>query len=115
MLEENLPAQLLAAWAAYQRQVALASIDLPPGEQREARLAEALERCAEVTSVEAAEAFLLEPESADYWERIRRWEQAARKAHASLPDDPEAAGLLKRACPQETAASHPRRASRSGP
>ena len=41
--------------------------------------------------VAAAEAFFLEPASSDYWLRIRRWEQAMEKVHASLPDDPEAA------------------------
>lgn len=39
--------------------------------------------------VAAAEAFYLEPESPDYWLRIRRWEQAMEKVHASFPDDPE--------------------------
>jgi tetratricopeptide (TPR) repeat protein len=43
--------------------------------------------------VAAAEAFFLEPASSDYWLRIRRWEQAMEKAHASLPDDPEAAAF----------------------
>jgi tetratricopeptide (TPR) repeat protein len=41
--------------------------------------------------VAAAEAFFLEPMSSDYWLRIRRWEQAMEKLHASFPDDPEAA------------------------
>jgi tetratricopeptide (TPR) repeat protein len=40
--------------------------------------------------VSAAEAFFLEPEDADYWLRIRRWEHASAKLHATLPDDPEA-------------------------
>jgi tetratricopeptide (TPR) repeat protein len=38
----------------------------------------------------AAEAFFIEPESADYWSRIRRWEQASAKAHDALPEDAEA-------------------------
>lgn len=41
--------------------------------------------------VEAAEAFFMEPESPDYWLRIRRWEKAAENAYSKLPDDPEAA------------------------
>jgi hypothetical protein len=53
MAEDNQPAQLLEACAAYQRDVALAHIDLPPGERREARLAEALEQCTEVCSASA--------------------------------------------------------------
>ena len=43
--------------------------------------------------VAAAEAFFLEPESADYWLRIRRWEQAEEKVYAAFPDDPEAAAF----------------------
>lgn len=41
--------------------------------------------------VAAAEAFFLEPASSDYWPRVRRWEQALERVHASFPDDPEAA------------------------
>jgi len=43
--------------------------------------------------VAAAEAFFLEPESSDYWLRIRRWEQAMEKVYASFPEDPEAAAF----------------------
>ncbi len=43
--------------------------------------------------VAATEAFFLEPESADYWLRIRRWEQSMEKAYAALPDDPEVAAF----------------------
>jgi tetratricopeptide (TPR) repeat protein len=43
--------------------------------------------------VAAAEAFFLEPGSPDYWLRIRRWEQAMEKAHASLPEDSEVAAF----------------------
>ena len=38
-----------------------------------------------------AEAFFREPESADYWLRIRRWADATAALHATLPEDPEAA------------------------
>ena len=40
--------------------------------------------------VAAAEAFFLEAASADYWLRIRRWEQAMEKVYNAFPDDPEA-------------------------
>jgi tetratricopeptide (TPR) repeat protein len=40
--------------------------------------------------VAATEAFFLEPASADYWLRIRRWEQAMEKVYNAFPDDPEA-------------------------
>ncbi|HEX6942376.1 MAG TPA: hypothetical protein VF128_05580 [Gemmatimonadaceae bacterium] len=39
--------------------------------------------------VEAADAFFLEPSSADYWLRIRRWESAMEKAHNAFPNDVE--------------------------
>lgn len=41
--------------------------------------------------VGAASAFFTEPESPDYWLRIRRWEQAQDKVYDAFPDDPEAA------------------------
>jgi tetratricopeptide (TPR) repeat protein len=40
--------------------------------------------------IAAAEAFFAEPASPDYWQRIRRWEQAMARLHRSVPDDPEA-------------------------
>jgi len=43
--------------------------------------------------VAAAEAFFLEPDSPDYWLRIRRWKQAMEKVYSSFPDDPEAASF----------------------
>jgi tetratricopeptide (TPR) repeat protein len=39
--------------------------------------------------VAAAEAFFFEPASADYWLRIRRWEEAMARLYAAFPDDPE--------------------------
>jgi tetratricopeptide (TPR) repeat protein len=39
--------------------------------------------------VETAVAFF-RPDSAPYWQRIRRWEQAAARAYAALPQDAEA-------------------------
>ncbi len=41
--------------------------------------------------VAAAAAFFQEPASIDYWQRIRRWEEAAEKVYAAFPQDPEAA------------------------
>ena len=41
--------------------------------------------------VATTEAFFLEPASADYWLRIRRWAQATAKVYDSFPDDSEAA------------------------
>ena len=41
--------------------------------------------------IAAAEAFFLEPESSDYWQRIRRWEQSSKKVYDRFPDDSEAA------------------------
>ena len=41
--------------------------------------------------ITAAEAFYTQPESTDYWLRIRRWEQASRQAYEALPGDDEAA------------------------
>ena len=43
--------------------------------------------------IDAAEAFFLEPSSADYWLRIRRWEAAMEKAHNALPNDVEASAF----------------------
>ncbi len=43
--------------------------------------------------VDAAGAFFAEPESTDYWERIRRWEQAMEKTYTAFPDDPEVAAF----------------------
>src|SRR5687768_6838737 len=41
--------------------------------------------------VDAAAAFFRDPESADYWQRIRRWEQAMQQAQAAVPRDAEVA------------------------
>ena len=44
--------------------------------------------------LEAAAAFFAEPDSADYWERIRRWRQGMERVHEAFPEDPEAAAWL---------------------
>lgn len=45
----------------------------------------------ELLFIAAAEAFYLQPESSDYWLRIRRWEEASKHAYEALPGDDEAA------------------------
>ena len=40
--------------------------------------------------IAAAAAFFQDPESADYWSRIRRWEQGMKNVYAAFPQDPEA-------------------------
>jgi hypothetical protein len=58
----------------------------------EAQKAQSLQTSArENWFIEAAQAFFAEPESSDYWPRIRRWEQASQQAYAALPGDTEAA------------------------
>jgi tetratricopeptide (TPR) repeat protein len=39
--------------------------------------------------LEAVAAFFREPESDDYWQRIRSWEQAMARAYTAFPNDPE--------------------------
>jgi tetratricopeptide (TPR) repeat protein len=60
--------------------------------QRATTLATATDR--ERLFVTAAEAFFRDPESTDYWQRLRRWEQAMEGVHAAYPDDPEAAAFF---------------------
>ena len=59
--------------------------------QKAKQLAPATEK--ERLFITAAEAFFLEPASADYWLRIRRWEQAMEKVHSAYPDDVEVAAF----------------------
>ena len=44
--------------------------------------------------VASAKAFFRDPDSADYWARIRRWEKATEALYQSFPDDPDAATLF---------------------
>jgi tetratricopeptide (TPR) repeat protein len=39
--------------------------------------------------VDAVAAFFREPESTDYWQRIRRWEEGLARAYTAFPRDPE--------------------------
>lgn len=70
------PEQLQEGWDAVQKAQNLA----PPTER-------------ERLYVESAEAFFRDPESTDYWARIRRWEQAMASLHQRFPDDHDAATL----------------------
>ena len=56
MAVDNLPEHLLQTCVAYQRHVALIHLDTPPGDTREARLAEAMAHGAEVCTPAAIEA-----------------------------------------------------------
>ncbi|MBZ5537549.1 MAG: hypothetical protein LAO31_16450 [Acidobacteriia bacterium] len=47
----------------------------------------------ELLFVAAAEAFFREPASSDYWQRIRRWEEAMEAVYLTYPHDPEAASF----------------------
>jgi tetratricopeptide (TPR) repeat protein len=51
------------------------------------KLAPSTER--ELLFIQSAAAFF-QPDEADYWQRIRRWEAAVAKVHAAFPQDPEA-------------------------
>lgn len=55
--------------------------ELVPGTDREAKL------------VAAAGEFFREPDSADWWTRIRRWSEAMERAYEAGPDDIETAAL----------------------
>lgn len=70
------PDQLQQGWEAVRRAEALA----PPTERERLYIA-------------AAEAFFREPESTDYWARIRRWEEATGALYQRFPDDHDAAAL----------------------
>jgi tetratricopeptide (TPR) repeat protein len=66
--------------------------------------------------VAAAAAFFRDPQSPDYWQRIRRWEQAMERLHTALPDDHEAAAfyalsLLATAPADTVALAHAERAA----
>ncbi len=47
----------------------------------------------EANLVRAAEAFFRDPESADWWSRIRRWSEAMDRAYSESPEDMETAAL----------------------
>lgn len=93
------PAELRRGWEA----VATARRLAPPTER-------------ERLLVDAAGAFFQEPDAADYWPRIRRWEQAMARVHAAFPEDAEIAAfralaILAAAPPDTTARAHAERAA----
>jgi tetratricopeptide (TPR) repeat protein len=68
------PEELRRGWEAVQK-----ARTLKPPTKRERLL------------VDAGAAFFREPESTDYWQRIRRWEKAMGQVYAAFPEDPEVA------------------------
>lgn len=74
MAVNSIPEQFLAACAAYYRTTACASIDTPPGEQREAHLADALTQTAEIATIPSLTALqaLLSEASASQQTALRR-------------------------------------------
>ena len=66
------PAELRQGWNAVEK-----ARRLHPPTERERLL------------IAAATAFFENPDSTDYWQRIRRWEQAMEKAYTAFPRDPE--------------------------
>ena len=70
------PPELQQGWDAVQKARALA----PPTRR-------------EQLFVDAAAAFFREPQSADYWPRIERWERAMAVLYTAYPHDPEAAAF----------------------
>ncbi len=69
--------ELQQGWNSLQRAKALA----PPTERERLFIA-------------AAEAFFLEPDATDYWQRIHRWEQGMETLYHKYPNDPEAKALF---------------------
>jgi tetratricopeptide (TPR) repeat protein len=94
------PAELRAGWEAIHNANALR----PPTER-------------ERLFVRAAEAFFQDPQSTDYWGRIRRWEKAMEQVYNRFPEDPEAAAFfalahLATAPSDRISLSHSERAAR---
>jgi tetratricopeptide (TPR) repeat protein len=93
------PAELRQGWSAVQKARTLQ----PPTER-------------ERLFVDGTAAFFQDPEATDYWQRIRRWEQAMQKAYAAFPRDPEveafyALAHLAVAPPNATSTAHADRAA----
>lgn len=65
-----------------------ADIELGRGEVRRARMLGPLNE-RERLFIDAAAAFFRAPDSLDYWERIRGWQQGMERVHAAYPDDDE--------------------------
>ncbi len=94
------PAELRRGWQAVEKAKALK----PPTER-------------ERLFVAAAEGFFREPTSTDYWQRIRRWEEAMEALYAAYPNDPEAEcfyalALIATAPPDKVSLEHSERSAK---
>lgn len=90
MAVDSTPEQLVRLCATYQRDVALAHLDTPPGEAREERLAEAMARAAEAYSTATLEALQSQlaaapPTHQETLRRLRAWALALRVQQALWP------------------------------
>ena len=90
MAVDNIPEHLLQISMAYQRNVALMHLDTPPGDTREARLAEAMAQGAEACTPAAIEALrLLRTEAPasqqEALQRLQRWTLSMHIRSALLP------------------------------
>jgi len=90
MAVENLPERLVQTGAAYQREVALIHLDTPPGDTREARLAEAIAHRGEAyttTTLEALQSQLTAAPAShqETLTRLRAWTLAMHVRSALLP------------------------------
>ncbi len=90
MVEDTPVERVIQACAAYQRDVALAQIDMPPGEARAARMASAVRHGAEVCTVgelKALQTHIAEASSASQpiLRRLQAWGQEMHLRGAVLP------------------------------
>jgi hypothetical protein len=90
MVVDNLLKHILQTCVAYQRDVALIHLDLPPGDAREARLAEAMAHVAEActpAAIEALQRLRAEAPSAqqDVLQRLQGWTLSMHVRSTLLP------------------------------
>jgi len=90
MVVDNLPEHLLQTCVAYQREVALIHLDIPPGEAREARLAEAMAHGAEAcipAVIEALQRLCAEASGAsqEMLQRLHSWALSMHIRNALFP------------------------------
>src|SRR5262245_9082832 len=90
MAVDNVPERLVQTCVAYQRQVALIHLDTPPGDTREARLAEAMVPVADVctpTTIEVLQRLRTEVSAAqqDAYQRLHGWALDMQVRSALLP------------------------------
>jgi hypothetical protein len=94
MAENTQQQRFVQACAAYQRDVALAQIDVPPGEARSTRLADAIRRAAEVCSINELQALQshlpeVQPAAQTTLQRLRAWGLETHLRGALLPQQQE--------------------------